>query len=427
MREFPVHDLRREFPALAQAGDFLFFDNAAGAQIPAAVLAAVTDHLVSRNVQRGGPYGRSQEVDAMIARAREAVAAFVNARSASEIAFGLNATSFIRSISLAIGQTLGSRPEIVVSDLDHEANVATWIALERAGARIVWWKVRDDGRLYVEDLERLVSDRTRIVACTMASNATGTRVDVAGAVRVAHTAGAEMFLDAVHFGPHGPIDVQAIDGDYLVCSGYKIFAPHMGFAWCRSEAINRLPTFREDFIPDVTPDKLEAGTYVYENVAGMEAVVQYLERLGHRTGSPPASPETTSTTSTTSKTSIRCAMEAVAAYERTLSAALLDAVLSIDGASVHGVTDRAALGERVPTVSFTIDRLESSAIASELARRAVGARSGHMYAPRLMERLHLAPEGVVRVSLVHYNTVGEVTRFREILSETVAALRSKPA
>ena len=415
MSAFPVDELRREFPALAQAGDFLFFDNAAGAQIPAPVLAAVTDHLVSRNVQRGGPYGRSQEVDAMIARAREAVAAFVNAPSASEIAFGLNATSFIRSISLAIGQTLGARPEIIVSDLDHEANVATWIALERAGARIVWWKVRDDGRLYVEDLQRLVSDRTRIVACTMASNATGTRVDVAGASRLAHAAGAEIFLDAVHFGPHGPIDVQAIDCDYLVCSGYKIFAPHMGFAWCRSGAINRLPTFREDFIPDVTPDKLEAGTYVYENVAGMEAVVRYLDQLGQRVGSPPAS---------AAGTRIRCAMDAIAAYERTLSAALLAAVSSIDGASAHGVTDRAGLGDRVPTVSFTIDGLSAPAIASELAKRGVGARSGHMYAPRLMARLNLMPGGVVRVSLVHYNTVDEVTRFREMLSETVATLRA---
>src|SRR5207244_9995837 len=140
------------------------------------VRAAVTDHLVSRNVQRGGPYRRSQEVDAMIARARDAIAAFVNAPAASEIAFGLNATSFIRAISLAVGQTLDTRPEIVVSDLDHEANIATWIALERVGARIVWWKVRDDGRLHVGDLAALLSQRTRIVACTMASNATGTRV-----------------------------------------------------------------------------------------------------------------------------------------------------------------------------------------------------------------------------------------------------------
>jgi selenocysteine lyase/cysteine desulfurase len=188
--QFPVDDLRRDFPALERAGDFIFFDNAAGAQVPSCVLDAVTDHLVSRNVQRGGPYGRSQEVDAMIARARAAVAAFVNAPSPSEIAFGLNATSFIRSISLAVGQTLGDRPEIVVTDLDHEANVATWLALERFGARIVWWRVRDDGQLSTEDLEPLLSRQTRLVACAAASNATGSRVDVEAVSKMAHSAGA---------------------------------------------------------------------------------------------------------------------------------------------------------------------------------------------------------------------------------------------
>src|SRR5881397_1751702 len=159
---FPVDDLRRQFPALERANGFVFFDNAAGAQIPARVLEAVTGHLVSRNVQRGGPYRHSREVDAMIARARDSVAAFVNARGADEIAFGLNATSFIRAISLAVGQTLGSRPEIVLSDLDHEANIATWLALERAGARIVWWRARvgDDGaRLHTADLGPLVTER----------------------------------------------------------------------------------------------------------------------------------------------------------------------------------------------------------------------------------------------------------------------------
>ena len=415
MTLFPVDDLRREFPALTQADDFLFFDNAAGAQIPGSVLAAVTDHLVLRNVQRGGPYPRSQQVDAMIARTREAVAALVNARSPREVAFGLNATSFIRSISLAVGQTLGSRPEIVVSDLDHEANIATWLALERMGARIVWWKVRDDGRLHVADVEALVSDRTRLVACTAASNATGTRVDVAGATRVAHAAGAEVFVDAVHFAPHGSIDVQSLDCDYLVCSGYKIFSPHMGFAWCRSEAIDRLPIFREDFIPDVTPDKLEAGTYAYENVAGMEAVVEYLARLGRCfTATPEASRAVV----------VRAAMEAIAAYERTLAQALVDAVLSIDGAIVHGVVDRQHIVERVPTVSFTVRDIVPAAIEAALALRGVGARSGHMYAPRLMQRLKLMPGGTVRISLVHYNTLAEVSRFRDALADTIADIGS---
>lgn len=415
MTSFPVDDLRREFPALSRAGDFLFFDNAAGAQVPRVVLDAVTDHLVARNVQRGGVYRQSQEVDAMLTRARGAVAAFVNARAPSEIAFGLNATSFIRSISLAVGQTLADRPEIVVSDLDHEANVATWLALERVGAAITWWKVRDDGRLHAADLEPLLSRRTRLVACTVASNAIGTRVDVPAVARMAHGVGAEVFLDAVHFGPHGPIDVQAFDCDYLVCSGYKIFSPHMGFAWCRTEAINRLPTFREDFIPDVTPDKLEAGTYVYENVAGMEAVVNYLERLGHQVG---ASPEMSR------PAVLRTAMDAIAAYERTLSKALVEAVLSVEGAVVHGVSDVMRVADRVPTVSFTVAGVPSSAIALELAARGVGVRSGHMYSPRLMNRLGLMPDGLVRVSLVHYNTLDEVARFREMVLAVVESLRA---
>jgi cysteine desulfurase family protein (TIGR01976 family) len=411
---FPVEDLRSEFPALARPGDFLFFDNAAGAQVPANALAAVADHLIARNVQRGGPYARSKEVDAMIARARQSVAAFVNARDANEIAFGLNATSFIRAISLAVGQTLGSRCEIVVSDLDHEANIATWLALERFGARIRWWKVRDDGRLHVADLADVLSERTRLVACTVASNATGTIVDVAAAAKLSHAAGAEMFLDAVHFAPHGRIDVQAFDCDYLVCSGYKIFAPHMGFAWCRAECINRLPTFREEFIPDVTPDKLEAGTYVYENVAGMEAVVEYLERLGRRFCTDDRATRTTA---------LRAAMSAIAQYERSLSQALVDAVLTIDGAVVHGIVSR-PLADRVPTVCFTVSDCSASAIATALAAEEVGTRSGHMYAPRLMHRLNLTPGGAVRVSLVHYNTLAEIVRFRDALARVVVALRS---
>jgi cysteine desulfurase family protein (TIGR01976 family) len=414
---FPIDDVRRRFPALERAAPFVFFDNAAGAQIPSTVLDAVTDHLLMRNVQRGGPYRHSREVDAMIARARDSVAAFVNARSADEIAFGLNATSFIRSISLAIGQTLDSRPEIVVSELDHEANVATWLALERAGARIVWWRPNDAGRLNPADLGPLLTQRTRLVACTMASNATGSIVDVADVARRAHAVGAEVFLDAVHYAPHASIDVQALDCDYLVCSGYKVFAPHMGFAWCRREAINRLPTFREDFIPDVTPDKLEAGTYAYENVAGMDAAIAYLEYLGRgyldRVGVPGEGVARSVT--------IRAAMHTIAEYERTLSNALLDVAAAIPGVTVHGVTDRTQLHHRVPTLCFSVAGVESSAIADGLAAKDIGARSGHMYSPRLMKRLGLMPAGVVRASLVHYNTIAEISRFgsalREVLDE----------
>jgi len=415
---FPIDDVRRRFPAIERAGRFLFFDNAAGAQIPQTVLDAVTDHLVARNVQRGGPYRHSREVDASIARARESVAAFVNARSANEIAFGLNATSFIRAISLAVGQTLDSRPEIIVSDLDHEANVATWLALERAGAKIVWWHARvggDGARLHPEDLDSLLTSRTRLVACTIASNATGTIVDAAGVARRAHAAGAVVFRDGVHYAPHGPVDVQALDCDYLVCSGYKVFAPHMGFAWCRREAIGRLPTFREDFIPDVMPDKLEAGTYVYENVAGMHAAIEYLEDLARGFTDGAAA----NLQSASRSEMIRTAMGRIAEYERTLSAKLLDEVASIPGVTVHGVTDRDRLHQRVPTLCFTVAGHAAGDIADGLAARDVGVRSGHMYSPRLMARMGLLPGGVVRASLVHYNTASEIDAFAASLKDVI--------
>ncbi len=169
-----------------------------------------------------------------------------------------------------------------MTDLDHEANIAVWLALEREGAKILWWHFRDDGRLHLEDLEKLLSPQTRIVACTLASNAIGSILDIAEVSKRAHAAGAEVFVDAVHYGPHGTIDVRAFDCDYLVCSGYKMFSPHMGFLWGRLETLNALPTFREDFVPDTTPSKLEVGTYIYENVAGMDAAVRYLEDLGRR-------------------------------------------------------------------------------------------------------------------------------------------------
>jgi cysteine desulfurase family protein (TIGR01976 family) len=440
---FPVEDLRRQFRSLAAADGFIFFDNAAGAQVPGRVQDAVAEHLLRRNVQRGAPYRQSREVDAMLERARESVAAFVNARNPAEIAFGLNATSFIRAISLAIGTTLqqsrdgardfhlhqgyggqvsratGARTEIIVSELDHEANIATWLALERLGAQIVWWRVRDDGRLDVSDLEPLLSERTRVVACTMAANATGAVVDVASAARLAHAAGAELFLDAVHYAPHGPIDVQQIGCDYLVCSGYKIFAPHMGFIWCRQEAINALPTFREDFIPDVTPAKLEAGTYGYESVAGMNAAVAYLEEIGRTCSS-------TGQESRSRGETIRAGMSAIREYERSLSREWLTQMAEVDGVVVHGMTDASAVSDRVPTLSFTVRGVASSAIADALAARGVGVRSGHMYSPRVIARLGLMPEGVVRASLVHYNTSDEIARFRDALVDAIRSARLPP-
>src|ERR1700694_5863734 len=214
MTAFPVAQVRAAFPALQE--EFIFFDNAAGTQSPRMVLNAVANHLLHRNVQRGGRYRHSQEVDEAIAQARASVALLVNARHPDEISFGMNATSFMRLISIAIGQSLKDRREIIVTDLDHEANIAVWLALEREGAKILWWHFRDDGQLHAEDLEKLLSTRTRIVACTLDSNAIGSILNIAEVSRRAHAAGAEVFVDAVHYGSHGSIDVQEFDCDYLV-------------------------------------------------------------------------------------------------------------------------------------------------------------------------------------------------------------------
>ena len=411
--DFPVADLRATFPALTTGEDFIFFDNAAGAQVPQCVLEAVTSHLVNCNVQRGGPYDKSRQVDATVARARQSVCDFVNGYHPDEIAFGMNATSFIRMVSLGVGQTLGARQQVVVTDMDHEANIATWLALEKDGASFRWWRMRDDGNLHVADLVPLLSPATRLVACTVASNGIGSVVDVAEVAKHAHAAGAEVFLDCVHYAPHGVIDVRKFECDYLVCSGYKVFSPHMGFLWGRRDLLKNLPTFREDFIPDEPPAKLEVGTFVYENVAGMDAALSYLATLGERLGqgAPPVS----------YRARLIRAMEAIRVYEQVLSLEMLR-VLHEAGAEVYGIREPVRAVERVPTFCFNLKGISPATVAEELARNHIGVRAGHMYAPRLMQRFGLDPgTGAVRASLVHYNTVEEIHRFGEVLRKIQAS------
>jgi cysteine desulfurase family protein (TIGR01976 family) len=341
----------------------------------------------------------------MIGSAREKVAAWLNAGDSSEIAFGMNATSFIRLISLAIGQTMEPRRnQFILTDLDHEANIATWLVLKRFGADFAWWKMRNDGRLHAEDLLPMLSERTRLVACTAVSHALGSLVDVTAVARAAHGAGAELFLDAVHYGPHGPIDVQAWDCDYLVCSGYKAFAPHMGFLWGKRDKLVALPTFRESFIPDEPPYKIEAGTLIFENVAGMSAAIDYFDALGRMLGDAHSLRE-----------SLETAMSGIRTYEQSLSCHLLE-VLAEAGAVVYGIDDPAESAGRVPTVCFNLPGLHPANVVEHMVNCDFGIRDGHMYAPRLMRRLGLALDsGAVRVSLVHYNTVDEIDRFGRAL------------
>lgn len=413
-RAFPVDKIRAKFPALQKYRDFIFFENAGGAQVPQTVIDAVANHLVDCNVQRMAPYLHSQGVDQAVANARSSVGILVNAYRPEEISFGLNATSFIRLVSLGIAKMLQERNEIVVTDMDHDADIATWLALEAEGAKIIWWKMRDDGMLHPEDLKPLLNERTRLVACTVTAHSIGTIVDVATVGKLAHAAGAEVFLDCVHYGPHGLIDVQAWDCDYLVCSGYKNFSPHMGFLWGRYDALVKLPTFKEDFIPNVPPYKIEVGTFTYENVAGMDAAVRYLEEIGHEFLGPGQHSR---------RDAIAAAMGAIQAYEQTLSKKMLS-VLKRHGAAIYGISDESQIEKRVPTICFNIPGLTPQYIAAELGKNNIGSRDGHMFAPRLMNRLGLNMEtGCMRVSMVHYNKAEEIDRFDNVLGEIIAKTR----
>lgn len=417
---FPIDWVRQQFPALNTGDNFIFFDNGAGAQVPQVVLEAVQGHLVGHNVQRGGRYPRSRAVDAAIESARQSLATFLNARDPREVAFGMNATSFIRLVSLAISEILGKRNEIIVTDLDHEANIATWIALETRGVKILWWKMRSDGNLHTSDLCPLLNDRTRLVACAVASNAVGSIVDVGEVAGMAHSAGAEVFLDAVHYAPHGLVDVQDWNCDYLVCSGYKIFGPHMGFLWGKRELLERLPTFREDFIPDEAPGKIEVGTYVYENVAGMDAAVRYLQELGRRLGggSRDGSPRALLTT----------AMKEIRSYEKVLVAELLRRLAAIGAVTSYGIQEPERLDHRLPTVCFNVNRVPAAEVAERCAEHGIGVRDGNMYSPRLLRRLGISPEaGAVRASLVHYNTLEEIDRFIHVIELIAGSGRNRPA
>jgi cysteine desulfurase family protein (TIGR01976 family) len=412
--DFPVDEIRAMFPAIRKAGDFIFLENAGGSQVPQSVVDAVTNHLIDFNVQRMAKYEHSQGVDRNLDAARESVGLLVNAYRPEEISFGLNATSFIRLVSLGIAKMLGERNEIIVTDMDHDANIATWLALEADGAKIVWWRMRADGMLHTEDLEPLLNSRTRLVACTVTAHSIGTIVDVATVGKLAHAAGAEVFLDCVHYGPHGLIDVQAWNCDYLVCSGYKNFSPHMGFLWGRYDALVRLPTFKEDFIPDVPPYKIEVGTFTYENVAGMNAAVHYLESIGRHflAGEGHSRRE-----------ALAAAMAAIRSYEQTLSREMI-AVLKRHGAIIYGISEEEKLGGRVPTICFTIPGITPQEVATEMGKRRIGIRDGHMFAPRLMKRLGLSMEtGAIRVSLVHYNKVEEIARFDKELGEVLENAR----
>jgi cysteine desulfurase family protein (TIGR01976 family) len=411
---FDVDALRAEFPALRREQDgrpVAFLDGPGGTQVPQRVVDAVARYLTDTNANAGGAFATSEASDAMVDEAHQAVADFLGAADREEIKFGYNMSTLTLHIGRSIGATLSPGDEVVVTTLDHEANVSTWEAMAAdRGLTVRKVDIReDDVTLDLEDLESKLNSRTKLVAIGYASNAVGTINPVREIVARAHEVGALAYVDAVAYAPHGPIDVQALDADFLVCSAYKWFGPHLGALYGKADVLAALPAFK------VRPahDRFETGTAAFESIAGSLAATDYLRDVGRRFGSP---------ASTDRRSELVAGMDAIVDHERALVARLIDGLESVPGVTVHGITDRSKAADRVPTVAISIEGVHPRAAAVELGRQGIYVWDGDFYATGLIERLGKgASGGVLRLGLVHYNTEAEVDRALEAVDSIATA------
>jgi len=426
MPPFDVTAIRTQFPALRRHQDgrpVVFLDGPGGTQVPERVIDAVSGYYRAMNANSGGAFVTSQATDALAAAAHAAVAAFLGAASPDEVKFGANMTTLTFHVSRAIAATFAAGDEIVVTTLDHEANVSPWRAIaDDRGLVVRTVDIHpEDGTLDLESLEAALGPRTRLVAFGYASNALGTINPVAEIVRRAHAAGALAFVDAVHFAPHGSIDVVALDADFLVCSVYKWFGPHLGALYGRAAVLDRLPAYK------VRPahDHVETGTPSFESYAGTLAAVDYLRDLGRRYGS-----EADGAGSGDARRELVAAMGAIAGHERALAGRMLDGLVAIPGLRVWGIADPARLAERTPTFAVTLSGTSPADAAAELGRTGIFTWDGDFYARGLIERLGLDERGgVLRLGLVHYSTAAEVDRTLDALAKiaTRVPAGSRPA
>jgi cysteine desulfurase family protein (TIGR01976 family) len=419
LNEQAVSDLRGEFPALQQTWGgrpLIFLDGPGGTQVHGSVIEAMRRYLTDANSNVHGGFLYSNRTDETVLEARRALADLVNAKRPEEIVFGANMTSLTFNISRAIGRTLSPGDEIVVTRLDHDANIAPWLALEERGA-VIKFVDFDPGDcvLDLEDLEAAITSRTRLVALGYASNAVGTINNIRLAVDLARAVGAWVYVDAVHYAPHGPIDVQALGCDFLVCSAYKFFGPHQGALYGRYDVLASLPAFKVRPAEDLPPHKFETGTQNFEAMAGTTAAVDYLASLGQRFGGEFASQFPGFEDR---RLDLKAGLAAVRDYETVLCKRLLSGMQRVDGLRIYGIADPARCQERVPTVSFTMRGLSPGEIARRLSDANIFAWNGNFYALAVTERLGLEGQGgLLRIGLAHYSTADEVDTLLGVLAD----------
>jgi cysteine desulfurase family protein (TIGR01976 family) len=402
---------RRQFPALAvevNGRPAVYFDGPGGTQVPQRVIDAMRDYLMNSNANTHGAFLTSRKSDEVIAEAHAAVADLLGCDS-DEVIFGPNMTTLTFSLSRALGREFGPGDEIVVTRLDHDGNVAPWCALEERGCRVRFVDINpSDCTLDMVDLERQITPRTRLVAVGYASNAVGTINNVREITRLAHAAGALVYIDAVHYAPHGPIDVCRLECDFLVCSPYKFFGPHSGALYGKREHLARLRPYKLRPAPEENPFRWETGTQNHEGQAGILAAVDYLAELGRR-----ASPSVSSR-----RAALLAAYDVIRPYERSLAERLIKGLLAIPALTFYGIKEPERGAERVPTVAIRIAGYTPRELASYLGERGIFTWDGNYYALNLSERLGVEPTGgMLRIGLVHYNTSDEVDRILEALNE----------
>src|SRR5580765_1028819 len=406
--------VRAQFPSLQlQVNGYpaAFLDGPAGTQVPKQVMDAVQSYFLNSNANTCGAFATSRSNDAIIASARAAMADFFNCDQ-DEVVFGQNMTTITFALSRTIGRELNSGDEIVVTTLDHDANVAPWRALAEKGVVIRQVDIRDsDCTLDLEDLRKKITAKTKLVAVGYASNAVGTINPVAEITKLAHAAGALMFIDAVHYAPHGPIDVRALGCDFLVCSPYKFFGPHMGTLYGKREHLLRFRPYKVRPAPDSPPDRWGTGTQVQELIAGIGAAVDYLAEVGRRCD--PAAKDR--------RSALLAAYCATRQHEMALLSRLVQGLLAIPDLRFFGISDPKQFHQRCSTVSLRLANYTPTEIAAFLGERGIFTWDGNYYALNLTERLGVeAIGGLLRIGLVHYNTLEEVDRLLAALQDIAA-------
>jgi len=413
-KAFDIAWVREQFPSLklkVNGHTAAFLDGPAGTQVPWMVMESIQNYLMSANANTYGAFATSQRTNEIILKAREAMADLFHC-DASEVVFGQNMTTITFALARAIGRELKSGDEIIVTTLDHDANVAPWRALEEKGVIVKQVDIREeDCTLDMEDLKRKLSSKTKLVAVGYASNMVGTINPVAEITKLAHDAGALMFIDAVHYAPHGLIDVKALDCDFLACSPYKFFGPNMGKLYGKREHLERFKPYKVRPATNTSPECWETGTQVQELIAGIAAAIEYLVQLGRH-----CNPRVDSR-----REALQAAYAATHRYETGLLAWLLEGLQTIPGVRIFGITDPRRFEQRCSTVSFRLGDHNPTRIATFLGERGIFTWDGNFYALNLSERLRVEPlGGVLRVGFVHYNTADEVDRLLAGLREFAA-------